>query len=166
MLYVIAFTIPLIIVAVLIYITKRKNNNTTTLQSTQPYQIKQQSKTMDTDEQENAFTKCSACHSDNTIIIQKTVQLPKSTSLLRVIVFIFIFLIVAALFFALTVGNDNTINVILGYIGLSVFFLILAGNFAGIVVFAFLYHYLRPYKTETYFYLLCKDCGHIEQIII
>ena len=164
--YIIAFIIPLIIVTVFICTTKRKNNSKIVMQSTQPYQIKQENGDMDTNEQKNSFTKCSACHNDNTVIIQKTVQLPKSTSLLRVIVFIFILLIFVALFFALAVGNDDTINVILGYIGLSVFFLILAGNFAGIVVFALLYHYLRPYKTETYFYLLCKDCGHIEQIII
>lgn len=114
-------------------------------------------------------TKCIQCNSDNTVVIQKIVQLPKDSGVLNVIISIFCLLIAAAIFFALLMTNvakDETIDIFFGSMALSTLFFVLAGNFLATVIFATLYHFLRPFRIETQYYVLCKDCGHYHRIYI
>lgn len=113
------------------------------------------------------FSSCQICKSDNTIIIQRTIQLPKKTGILHSIEFLFVLLMFLALFAAVaTASIDLDDFQILGSITMSIFFLILAGNMFGVIIFAQLYHNLRPFRTETHYYILCKECGNVREINI
>lgn len=113
------------------------------------------------------FSSCQNCKGNNTIIIQRTIQVPKSTTLLHIIEAILILLFAVALLFAnATKDVDLDDFQFLGTITMSVFFFILAGNMLSLVVFAQLYHNLRTFRTETHYYILCKDCGSIREINI